>query len=355
MMTFNEHETAAVVNHFHPHRMPKTKSIAGITYRLLGTHGGMSIVLRISKQGEGEAQNATHDAIKDWAPMAVIGVGIAFGVNAKKQKIGDVLISTSIRDYELGRIGPEGTLTPRGPCPPSSDILSHRILDLDHIIKSQPNACSEWPTLHFGAILSGNKLVDNLDYRNSLIQLEKEAIGGEMEAMGIFFASHRHNVDWIIVKAICDWGDGNKNNSSKENDQQLAADNAALVVKRAINMGNLFPEHARKGEAPTSMPHEKNDGEDQPPSADFFMLKDHDAIPEHCMITDIKGCRASLKKEIVPKQRTAESGEGIDVLSFLTRWVNETEGPPLFCLLGEYGMGKTVTAQRMTRLLAENH
>ena len=52
-MTFNPHETAAVLHRFHPDGQPRTETRGGITYNLLGIHGGMRIVQRVSKQGPG--------------------------------------------------------------------------------------------------------------------------------------------------------------------------------------------------------------------------------------------------------------------------------------------------------------
>ena len=31
-----------------------------------------------------------------------------------------------------------------------------------------------------------------------------------MEGTGVYAAAYRNKVDWILVKAICDWADGNK-------------------------------------------------------------------------------------------------------------------------------------------------
>ena len=64
--------------------------------------------------------------------------------------------------------------------------------------------------LSFGTILSGAKLVDSMDFRQQLRALEPEAIGGEMEGAGLYVACHDLKVDWILVKAICDFADGQK-------------------------------------------------------------------------------------------------------------------------------------------------
>lgn len=75
-------------------------------------------------------------------------------------------------------------------------------------------------------MLSGEKLVNDLSYRNDLLQTEPEAIGGEMEGAGVYVAARNSRVDWILVKAICDWADGNKDDKA----QLLAAHNSAQFV-----------------------------------------------------------------------------------------------------------------------------
>jgi hypothetical protein len=71
--------------------------------------------------------------------------------------------------------------------------------------------------------------VDNIDFRQQLLDLEPEAIGGEMEGSGLYVACQDPTVDWVLVKSICDWADGNKA-QDKEERQQLAAENAASFV-----------------------------------------------------------------------------------------------------------------------------
>jgi nucleoside phosphorylase len=74
--------------------------------------------------------------------------------------------------------------------------------------------------------MTGDKLVDNVDYRKQLQAFESEAIGGEMEGAGLYVSGYDHKVDWIVVKAICDFADGNKGVEKTER-QKLAAKNAA--------------------------------------------------------------------------------------------------------------------------------
>ncbi len=59
-----------------------------------------------------------------------------------------------------------------------------------------------------------------------------------MEGMGLYDAASEKHVDWILIKAICDWADGNKGRNKDEN-QQLAAENAARFVLHVIGQGEF--------------------------------------------------------------------------------------------------------------------
>lgn len=73
--------------------------------------------------------------------------------------------------------------------------------------------------VRMGELLSAEKLVDNAAYRNELRIRFPDAIGGEMEANGVAAACDRNRIEWLVAKAICDWGDGKK---SKEFQREAA-------------------------------------------------------------------------------------------------------------------------------------
>lgn len=86
-----------------------------------------------------------------------------------------------------------------------------------------------------GLILTGEKLVDNPDLRERLLTIEPEAIGLEMEGAGVYTTCVDAGIPWIVIKGICDWGDGNKNRN-KDSNQSLAARNAAAFVAYALGI-----------------------------------------------------------------------------------------------------------------------
>ncbi len=210
LVTATEVETCAVRDVFlQKAGIFERRIINDKTYFDLGVIGGASIFLVQSEMGAGGPGGATlvvHESIKALSPSAIVMVGIILGLLPQEQNIGDILISRQLVGYEMQKVdvGPDGqeVIKPRGDRPQASTRL------LDRFRAS----IFDWqgPKIHFGLILSGDKLINNEDYRDKLLRIEPEAIGGEMEGTGVYAAAYRNKVDWILVKAICDWADGNK-------------------------------------------------------------------------------------------------------------------------------------------------
>lgn len=195
-----------------------------------GRIGSYSCAVVMSEAGAVGRQGAAltlHDAIARLKPSFAVAVGIAFGHDPDQQAIGDVLISTMVIPYEPARIQPGGDV-PRAPHPEVGMILLNRLRTLD----SEEDFGT---TLRFGPLLSGEKLVDEPEFKAHLFKTHPTAIGGEMEAAGIYAAAARNRLEWIVLKAICDWGDGKKNKIH----QKAAAANACSVVKALLSRAGL--------------------------------------------------------------------------------------------------------------------
>ncbi|WP_376794671.1 TIR domain-containing protein [Thermogemmatispora sp.] len=209
------------------------------SYYFLGEIGGTATWVLRTQMGTSGASGATlaiSDAIRTLKPEAVIMVGIAFGLQRDKQQLGDILVSQQLMSYELQRVGMGASgkriQLPRGDRASASPRLLARFTD----------AVLDWQgaKTHFGLILSGDKLVDHPEMIRQLLTIEPEAIGGEMEGAGLYAAAMRERCEWIVVKAICDWGDGHKGENKEEN-QRRAAENAARFVFFVLGQGGLAP------------------------------------------------------------------------------------------------------------------
>ena len=215
---------------------PTPEAVGDRIYFNLGIVNDARIVLTQSEMGSGglDASLLTvSKGIEALSPAAVIMVGIAFGINGQKQSIGDVLVTEQLRLYELQRMGTQDgkpNIILRGD-------KSHASPWLINLFKSA-DLMWEGAKVRFGTVLTGEKLVDNLDFRDQLHRFESEAIGGEMEGAGHYVACHDKKVDWILVKGICDWADGNKGDD-KVARQNTAAQNAAGFVLETLQFAQI--------------------------------------------------------------------------------------------------------------------
>jgi nucleoside phosphorylase len=202
--------------------------IGNKTYYNLGVHGGVPVLMVQSEMGTatpGGALLTVSRAIHDLQPQAAIMCGIAFGLRPDKQQLGDILVTRQLQYYEPQKVDFQRGQLPRG----DRTMVAERLLDR---FRSGDNDWSGAPT-HFGLVLSGEKLVNNPTLREWLLQIEPEAIGGEMEGAGLYTAARDTKVDWILVKAICDWADGEKDDSF----HSQAANNAAQFVLHVLQLG----------------------------------------------------------------------------------------------------------------------
>jgi tetratricopeptide (TPR) repeat protein/nucleoside phosphorylase len=232
IITATDVELRSVTHLLKPY--PRRKKIllvySGPETYYLGKFGAYNTVVtkcRMGAIGDGSVILATEQAQRLWNPKAIIMVGIAFGKDPTKQKIGDVLVASQIISYEQQRVGED--IIYRGSIPPSNTILLNRFENVQNWQFARPDG--SYCSLIVGSILSGEKLVDNPDFKATLFQKFPQAVGGEMEGAGLCAASGRVGTAWILVKSICDWGDGKKHKKH----QPLAAATAASLVHHVLS------------------------------------------------------------------------------------------------------------------------
>lgn len=344
LMTFNEHETVAVrevfadIGEVSP---PDTSGKFPIT--TLGIIGGRLILHLVSQQGRLQALDAAKTVVNSHEPHAIIALGIAFGMTPGKQHIGDVLVASHIRDYELTKVNSDGSQTPRGSKVPMTGWIHNQLRHLQQTRGDQP----QWPRLEFGTVMSGDKLLDHRPSRDELKKFEPEAIGGEMEGAGVELAVRDLQIGWAVIKAICDWADGNKGVRTKDADQRLAARNAAMVVKALLELG--APPGSGRARPDNPAPYQPPSMSPPTPSP---ILTDRQKIPDGHFRNDALGRPITFRKDdlLAASREVSDSDQaGEEVLPSLHRWIEDSEAPPLLALLGEYGMGKTITCQQLVR------
>lgn len=159
---------------------------------------------------------------------AIIGVGVACGVE-KKVKMCDVLVSSRVINYDQAR-AQNGRFIPRGQAIDASiylhGLFTENVQWPNNSFKQRLNESKmPIPKIKSGVILSGPYLIDDPVMKELLItDFAREAIGIEMEGAYLFAAARPTTTDVIIVKAVCDFGDGKKNKVYQPTAALMAAD-----------------------------------------------------------------------------------------------------------------------------------
>lgn len=241
LLTATDTELNAVLDNLKPYPSKKSrfKIFEGPETYYLGKFAAFKAVVtkcRMGAIGEGSVILATEQAQRIWKPRAIIMVGIAFGKDPQKQKIGDVLVASQIISYEQQRVGEP--VQHRGTTPPSNTTLLNRFENVHNweFFGIDGSPCN----LRVGPILSGEKLIDEPEFKSALFQKFPQAVGGEMEGSGLCAASGRVGVPWILVKSISDWADGKKDGIKDDEYQQLAAAAAVSLVHKVLSQRTVL-------------------------------------------------------------------------------------------------------------------
>ena len=165
---------------------------------------------KLNKVHHADATNVMNKIMGVVKPRYVIAVGICYGMDKSQTSSGDVIVSNLICDYTSLRVGVEDTLQPRGGIPPVGATLLEVFGDPLGYSHTQDGKEVE---VHCSPFIARPDLVDNPKYKEQLKRLRPDALGGEMEGAGIMAAiqnAEYKDVEAIVIKAICDWGDGKK-------------------------------------------------------------------------------------------------------------------------------------------------
>ena len=157
----------------------------------------------------------------------IVSVGVACGIKGKVE-ICDVLVSSQIINYDKVREEYE-EYSPRGEAIAVSSQFNTLFTQpvqwpSDAIKKRLNNSGQHTPYVKSGVILSGPYLVDPIMKKTLAKNFAHEAIGIEMDGAHLFIANHHIGANIIIVKAVCDFGDGKNIKMYQPTAALLAAD-----------------------------------------------------------------------------------------------------------------------------------
>lgn len=200
------------------------------------------IVLSLLSMGRVQAATATSDAIRQWHPRYVLLVGIAGGVAKAGVKIGDILISDQIADYELQRLTPDGPevrwqvhqVDPRF----TGAVQNFKTAGWQDLITvERPDDRS--PKCHIGTILTGDKVIAVDDVLAKYASMWPKLIGVEMEAGGAVVAAFQtvNAPGFFMVRGVSDLANAKKSTARVKGWRPYACDVAAAYTIALLKSG----------------------------------------------------------------------------------------------------------------------
>jgi nucleoside phosphorylase len=189
----------------------------------------------------GSAQAATL-VISVWNPACIILAGIAGGIrhSGDDLRLGDVLVPDRIVGYEPTKIRPEGPELRYEVLQPDWKLLqTARGLDPGSwalgIAATRPDGHGGRviPRAFFGPVLSGEKILADGSAIARLQRDWSEAIGVEMEGLGVAVASYRGGPGFLMAKAVSDFADAAKGDDWQAYAAETSARFAVAVLKNA--------------------------------------------------------------------------------------------------------------------------
>lgn len=158
----------------------------------------------------------TVHAVTDWNPSALLMVGIAAAAS-NEQNLGDVIVSSDIYYYERSKETDSGTLLEPQTHKASASLcnrfnsLSTKTKETFAIGKERPDQSDTRPKVSIGVIASGEKIIAKEALRQDIQRRHRKIHAIEMEGYGLANAAWQNSNHWLVIKALSDYADSNKN------------------------------------------------------------------------------------------------------------------------------------------------
>ena len=206
---------------------------------ILGNYGPSKVAIIKTGQGPDETKKILEPVQKAVKAEYVIAIGVCFGVKKSKTKelgnktnMGDIIVAESIIDTTEKRYEGEKIIII-----PETYHCGKKLFNMfrhDDTIETEGKSVK----IHLGPLASEKSLLRSAKVKEEIFRQVPQALGGEMEANGIREVSNREKFEWIVIKAIVDWGDEAKD---KELQPFGAVSCARYILKRLTKQPNGPP------------------------------------------------------------------------------------------------------------------
>jgi nucleoside phosphorylase len=178
--------------------------------------------------------------------QGIIQVGTAFGIARGPQKLGDVLVSTSLIPYDKRDVKPSAQAPGYVNDYSMLEVESARSSLVERCLREKQRTTFDF-TVHLGAMLSGAARIHSGKFRDELYNTVPHGndpiVGGEMEGVGLLAAALKPDDPvWCVVKGISDFADELRDEDIKIG-REIAPRNAAFfVLSSLVNDARMLEE-----------------------------------------------------------------------------------------------------------------
>ena len=137
----------------------------------------------------------------------VIAIGICYGMKQGKTNIGDTIVAESIMDTSSRRAAGDKLSARPQECKCGKELCN--IFSQKQGFKQEKGDGTNI-VIHCSTLVSENTLVASQEYKKDILKQIPHALGGEMEGAGLMNVAERGKYEGIVIKAIADWGNEDK-------------------------------------------------------------------------------------------------------------------------------------------------
>ena len=210
--------------------IPKSLTVeSGMRYFVGNFANIPTALVQQHKQGSLKSQEVAGEAFKLFPNLKAV---VAVGVCGTFGELGDVVVSSQIVGYENIKYDKDGKILARDPAPSGSASLTNFLLSKHNWVfdcTKEASLVQYISQLHNKPFLSASTLVAYQNFRDKIREdVCREAMGIEMEGIGVVNAKESNpkygSIQFIIVKAGCDYANEEKNKEWQPVAAMAAAD-----------------------------------------------------------------------------------------------------------------------------------
>lgn len=203
----------------------------------LGSGEISGVIARIDGVGRVDAAISTMQLLLTVEPRWLFVVGVAGGFSSNGVALGDLIVAQRLVDYEIQRVTEgdteyrprvyEADATLVAACKTAEGVDWQSRIGIPHSLRS---------TVHFGTVLSGDKVVASQKAISSLMRVSQDALGVEMEGAGVAAAIARSATDigFLMIRGVVDLANSRKREDAERWIDHACDTVAALTITTAV-------------------------------------------------------------------------------------------------------------------------